>query len=105
MAAHVEAVPGWRRRWWLDGRRFLELLTVAEWGGGLKMELVVLKEFWNGGSGVGTVVVAVVKGSRRWRCTRQTKFFHVIQAKRRVSNLLCHVSRSVIRGTAINNGS
>jgi hypothetical protein len=32
MVAHVEVVPGQRRRRWLDGRWFPDL-TVAEWGG------------------------------------------------------------------------
>jgi hypothetical protein len=31
MAADVEAVPRWRRRWWLDERLFPDLLTVVEW--------------------------------------------------------------------------
>jgi hypothetical protein len=34
--AHVEAVPRRRRRWRLDGRWFLHLLVVAEWGGVLE---------------------------------------------------------------------
>jgi hypothetical protein len=33
MVARVEAVPGWRRTWRLDGRQFPKLLVVTEWGG------------------------------------------------------------------------